>query len=65
METLNELVSGAISDFKKVTVLADAGFIDVASVGQWIKRHADRINLLMPTSLGLPMLSLLEAFLSA
>lgn len=31
--------------------------------GDWIKRHSDRVNLLVPVSLGNPMLSLLESFL--
>ena len=33
------------------------------SVGNWIKVHTDRINLLLPTSYGKPMLSELESFL--
>jgi hypothetical protein len=37
--------------------------VDQTSVGQWIKNHTDRVNLLLPTDLGLPTLSLLESFL--
>jgi hypothetical protein len=33
------------------------------AIGDWIRTHTDRVNLLMPISLGLPMLSLLESFL--
>jgi hypothetical protein len=34
-----------------------------ASVGAWIRENTDRVNLLLPTTVGNPMLSLLEAFL--
>jgi hypothetical protein len=37
--------------------------IDPLAIGDWIRRQTDRVNLLMPASLGLPMLSLLESFL--
>ena len=37
--------------------------IDELNVGDWIRQHTDRINLLAPASLGDPMLSLLESFL--
>jgi hypothetical protein len=37
--------------------------IDHGSVGDWIRRHTDRVNLLLPVPLGLPILSLLESFL--
>jgi hypothetical protein len=35
------------------------------SVGNWIKAHTDRINLLLPASHGKPTLSQLESFLHA
>lgn len=34
-----------------------------ADIGQWIRNHTDRVNLLLPANLGNPVLSLLEAFL--
>jgi hypothetical protein len=37
--------------------------IDHSTVGEWIRNHTDRVNLLLPASLGLPTLSLLESFL--
>jgi hypothetical protein len=37
--------------------------VDEATVGEWIRRNTDRVNLLMSASFGLPVLSLLEAFL--
>jgi hypothetical protein len=37
--------------------------VDAASVGDWIKTNTDRVNLLLSTTLGLPVLSLLESFL--
>lgn len=37
--------------------------VDELSVGDWIRQYTDRVNLLVPRSLGDPMLSLLESFL--
>jgi hypothetical protein len=37
--------------------------IDALGIGDWIKGHTDRLNLLAPVSLGNRMLSLLESFL--
>jgi hypothetical protein len=37
--------------------------IESNSAGEWIRKHTDRVNLLMPASVGIPILSLLEAFL--
>ncbi len=37
--------------------------IDLGSVGDWIRTHTDRVNLLLPTTFGIPILSLLESFL--
>jgi hypothetical protein len=37
--------------------------IDSPAIGDWIRTHTDRVNLLMPASLGLPILALLESFL--
>lgn len=42
---------------------AGATGVDASTVGPWIKVNTDRVNLLAPASFGLPMLSLLEAFL--
>lgn len=44
---------------------AKVGAVDVdeSSVGDWIRRHTDRVNLLASSRLGDPMLSLLESFL--
>lgn len=33
------------------------------TVGNWIKNNTDRINFIVPMSLGIPLLSLLESFL--
>jgi hypothetical protein len=40
-----------------------ASSIDDSTVGDWIRNHTDRVNLLLPASLGLPTLSFLESFL--
>jgi hypothetical protein len=37
--------------------------VDTGSVGDWIRTHTDRVNLLLPKSFGGAMLSLLESFL--
>ena len=37
--------------------------VDLGSVGNWIKEHTDRVNLLLPTTLDPAILSLLESFL--
>jgi len=48
-----------------LTNAAKVGAVGVAPglIGDWIKEHTDRVNLLMPTASGLPILSLLESFL--
>jgi hypothetical protein len=52
----------AQSILKNPTKIGVSG-IDPARVGEWIKKHPDRVNLLAPASLGEPMLLLLESFL--
>ena len=37
--------------------------IDEHTVGNWVKQNTDRVNFLIPESFGIPLLSLLEAFL--
>ncbi len=37
--------------------------IEASNIGQWIREHTDRVNLLLPENLGDPILSLLEAYL--
>ena len=37
--------------------------LDSESVGDWIRANTDRVNLLLPLSHGIPLLSLLESFL--
>lgn len=37
--------------------------LDDAAIGGWIRDNTARVNLLIPASLGLPILSLLESFL--
>jgi hypothetical protein len=44
----------------KVSVLG----IEASGIGEWIRGHTDRVNLLAPASFGDPMLSLLESFLN-
>jgi hypothetical protein len=40
-----------------------ASGLDTKTVGDWIKAHTDRVDFLMPATFGIPILSLLEAFL--
>ena len=44
-------------------VRVEAAGIDAGAVGDWIRKNTDRVNLLLPASVGLPILSLLESFL--
>jgi hypothetical protein len=37
--------------------------VDEASVGLWIRENIDRVNFLMNTQCGVPVLTLLETFL--
>ena len=53
------LASSILANAAKVEAI---GF-DNESVGNWIKMHTDRVNLLVPRTFGLPILSLLESFL--
>ena len=48
-----------------LTNQAALGFppIDPNSAGEWIKTNPDRVNLVLPVELGLPLLALLESFL--
>ena len=52
----------AKSILKDVLPLGIDGITD-QTVGNWIKHNTDRVNFLVPESLGIPLLSLLEAFL--
>jgi hypothetical protein len=37
--------------------------ISESNVGEWIKARVDRVNVLVSTELGIPVLTLLESFL--
>jgi hypothetical protein len=56
---MSTLAASILANAKRV----GAEGIDSAAIGDWIRTQTDRVNLLMPASLGLPMLSLLESFL--
>jgi tartrate dehydratase beta subunit/fumarate hydratase class I family protein len=43
--------------------IVGADFIDPQSVGDWIKKRTDRVNLLLPITTSLLILKLLESFL--
>lgn len=50
------------------SVIADAdriglGEADLAEIGNWIRTNVDRVNILLPAHLGVPILTLLESFL--
>lgn len=55
----SNLAKSILSDPAKV------GFVgfDPSLIGDWIKQHTDRVNLLLPATLDSCLLSLLEAFL--
>ena len=39
--------------------------VEPSAMGDWIQQSTDRVNLLLPFKLGMPVFSLLEAFLHA
>jgi hypothetical protein len=39
------------------------GEVDMAEIGNWIRANVDRVNILLPAHLGIPVLTLLESFL--
>lgn len=50
------------------SVIADAdrlrlGDADRTGIGNWIRTNVDRVNILLPVHLGVPVLTLLESFL--
>ena len=50
------------------SMIADAerlglGEVDIAEIGNWIRSNVDRVNILLPASLGIRVLTLLEGFL--
>jgi len=55
----SNLARSILANPAQVSVLG----IDASGIGDWIRGHTDRVNLLAPASLGDPMLSLLESFL--
>ena len=49
-------------------MIADAermglGEVDMAEIGNWIRANVDRVNILLPARLGIPVLTMLESFL--
>lgn len=59
---------GSAASTLAASVLADRewlglGDVEPASVGPWIRENIDRVNVLMDERLGIPVLTLLEAFL--
>lgn len=53
------LAASMIADAERIG-LGDA---DQAEIGNWIRTNVDRVNILLPASLGVPVLTLLESFL--
>jgi hypothetical protein len=56
----NSNLAKSILKDKSVTGINE---IDEHTVGNWVKQNTDRVNFLIPESFGIPLLSLLEAFL--
>ncbi|MGQ0610798.1 MAG: hypothetical protein ACT4N9_06810 [Paracoccaceae bacterium] len=59
---------GSAQSTLAASMVADAerlglGEDDVVEVGSWIRMNVDRVNILLPARLGVPVLSLLESFL--
>lgn len=60
--------AGSAKSTLAASMIADAerlglGEADIAGIGDWIRTNVDRINILLPARLGIPVLSLLESFL--
>ena len=56
----NSNLAKSILKEKKELGLAD---LDKTKIGNWIRKNTDRINFIVDASLGIPTLTLLEAFL--
>lgn len=59
---------GSAQSTLAASVIADAarlglGEADIAGIGNWIRANVDRVNILLPSQLGVPVLTLLESFL--
>jgi len=60
--------SGSANSTLAASMIADAermglGEVDMAEIGNWIRANVDRVNILLPAHLGMPVLTLLESFL--
>lgn len=59
---------GSAQSTLAASMIADAerlglGEADRAAIGNWIRSNVDRVNILIPISHGIPVLTLLESFL--
>lgn len=59
---------GSAQSTLAASMIADAerlglGDADRAAIGDWIRSNVDRVNILIPVSHGIPVLTLLETFL--
>lgn len=59
---------GSAKSTLAASMIADAGRMglgeaDMADIGNWIRTNVDRVNVLLPATLGVPVLTLLESFL--
>jgi len=53
------LAASVIADAERIRL----GAADRAEIGNWIRTNVDRVNILLPAHLGVPVLTLLESFL--
>jgi hypothetical protein len=66
--TSQHYIPGSAKSTLAASILADRPalglpHVDEVAVGSWIKANVDRVNLLMDERIGVPVLTLLEAFL--
>lgn len=59
---------GSAQSTLAASMIADAermglGEADIGEIGNWIRAKVDRVNILLPVHLGVPVLTLLESFL--
>ena len=66
--TSQHYIPGSAKSTLAASMIADAerlglGEADMAEIGSWIRGEVDRVNILLPARLGVPVLTLLESFL--
>ena len=56
---LSTLAASVIADAERIGLCE----VEIAEIGDWIRANVDRVNILLPVKVGIPVLTLLESFL--